>query len=114
MDKKPMIFNVMAWIKNDDGTFRLCVHHVAGFDSADAEQRIKEEGSQFLRGQLFINTDRFMEHHGTACRMYSTNYANEDNVSTSEYRKWVYRMLRDDEYDGDVMPAPYRRFHVKH
>lgn len=107
MNKQPMIFSVMAWQQNESGSFKLDVHLVAAFDSADAERRFIGSERDHLKGHCFINTDRFMNSYGRDVRTYSTRHANADDVSAEKYQRWVRVSTRDTD-DGDF--APFRHF----
>jgi hypothetical protein len=112
MNKQPKLFTVMAWTQNENGTFRLSVHHVAAFDSEDAEARIKAEEPDFLKGQLFVNTDEYIEDRGNkASSLYVTGWKDDGEVSPDVQRRWVKRSINSSVEDGDYFPAPYRRFH---
>src|ERR1700752_1488401 len=112
MDKQPKLFTVMSWTQNENGSFRLSMHHVAGFDSADAEARIKTEEPTHMNGELFINTDAYIDDRGNkASSLYVTGWKDDGEVSPEDQRKWVKRSINNSTQDGDFFPAPYRRFH---
>lgn len=105
---EPMIYSILAWTKNPDGTFKLNTHMVAGFDSVDAANRFLSSSAPHLRGYCFINTDRFMADYGSAARMFTTRFTNEDNVTLANYRAWIKRATNDNHEDGETYPAPFR------
>jgi hypothetical protein len=109
----PQIYSVMMWTKNDDGTWKVDCHYVAGHSSADAEERIKATNGDFLTGICFINTDLFMEEYPQPARMYATRMRNDDAVSEHEFIKWKKRSLHEQWNDGDIFPPAFRGIKVK-
>lgn len=112
MDKNPLIVTVMCFEKLEDGNYKLNVHYVAGFDSADAERRILESESKFLTAAArFIHTDGYLESYDRSfVRMYTTRHTNEDSISERDFRTWVNRSIHESSEDGEVFPATYRSF----
>jgi copper homeostasis protein CutC len=109
--KEPMIFSVMTFRQNDDGTFKLDVHYVAGVSSADAETRILNCAATHLANvHRFIQTDEHMEVHPDSVRLYSTRYTNSDSMSAYELDRWISSSTTGGYCDGDHHPATFRRF----
>lgn len=113
MDKTPKLYTVMAWWRNpESGKFKLNMHHVAGFDSEDASRRMLAENGHYLSGQLFINTDEYLDYRGDrSTSMYVTSWRDEGEVDQRRMREWIDRSLHASEQDGEYFPATYRRFH---
>lgn len=108
----PKIFTVMVW-QVAEGKRRLRVHYVAGLNSRDAEARIKARNLTHLTGQCFITTDEHEAEYGDGCKLYTTEYTNEEHVSDDKFRAWVRCMTRPRWDDGDKSPPVYRRFHAE-
>lgn len=108
---KPQIFKVLVWRKNDSQTYRLDVHHVAAFTSAEAEETIKECDPDHLDGRRFVLTDAYVEHRGDQrTSLYTTRFTNDDAISHQDVLSWIRRSTRDSVQDGETFPAPYREF----
>ncbi|WP_158906803.1 hypothetical protein [Burkholderia sp. L27(2015)] len=99
--KQPLIFSVLCFSPIGETKFKLDVHYVAGFDSADAEQRIVTNDSAHLVGRRFINTDGLMEHHPKPTCLYATRYTNVTSISEQEFSNWVRQMTVDNNNDGE-------------
>ena len=107
---KPKIFNVMVYRPNSDGTFKLDVHHVAAFTSAEAEETITECDPAHIVGMRFINTDDLMDVHPNRTELYVTRYTTSDAVTERELHTWVESHTKPHDNDGDTHPASHRQF----
>lgn len=108
MQTKPLIYSVIAWTSNGNGTFKCDLHLVAGFSSADAESRFCEEYPELLTGALFINTDEYMRDYGKAARAFSSRHSNDDSVTAEGFHKWEASATNESDGDGDYYPAAFR------
>ena len=103
------IFTVFVW-RIVEGKRKLESHFVAGFDSKDAEHRIKESDAAHLKDEAFIMTDECNNMHSNpAVRLYTTHVMNADNVSDEEYTTWLRTMTRAQYEDGQRIAANVRR-----
>lgn len=108
---KPQIFNVFIFRKNDNGTLRLDVHHVAAFTSAEAEATIKECNPSQIIGQRFIYTDAYVRYYDQSrTSLYVSNYRSDDAMTSAEFSLWKHRSTHDSDADGETYPAPFREF----
>jgi hypothetical protein len=108
---EPQIFTVHVFRPVENNCFRLDVHYVVGFTSADAEERIKREEDQHLKyGARFILTDAHIAERPRTCQLYTTRYTNEDAMPAHAFNDWVRRMTKPHCEDGVVVPAAFRKF----
>lgn len=108
---EPKIFTVHVFRPVENNCFRLDVHYVAGFSSADAEERIKREDGEHLEyGARFILTDAHMAAHPRSCQLYISRYAKQDAIPAHQFSAWMLSMTKPHCEDGDVVPAAFRRF----
>ena len=105
------IFTVYAWQATDDG-YKLHLHLVAGFDSADAERRIRASSSEHLNQKgitCYITTDsNVSNYHAPDTRLYANGGRHED-ICEDEYLRWVKTMTKDSYSDGEKYPANVRK-----
>lgn len=104
------IFTVFLWRDTGDN-YILDLHLVAGFDSADAERRIKASSIEHIRQEgatCFITTDdNVSNHYDPAVRLY-VNGGTKENISKDQYLRWVQTMTRGFYLDGEKHSANVR------
>lgn len=104
------IFTVFLWRCNQD-SYSLDLHLVAGFDSADAERRIKASSLEHIRQQgssCFITTDdNVSNHYDPSVRLYANKNGSE-NITQEQYFRWVQTMTREHHADGEKYPPNVR------
>ena len=96
------IYTVYVWRQTED-CYKLALHLVAGFDSADAERRIKASAKEHLgtAGMTFITTDENARmHYEPAVRLYANGGKDED-ISEEHFLGWIRSMTKDIVVDGE-------------
>lgn len=110
MSLVPKIFTVFVW-RLEGAARQVDMHYVAGMNSADAEERIKERNATHLGGQCFITTDEVEENYGDGCKLNANRWRSE-TTTEAEFRAWLRTATRPSWDAGQQQPAAFRRFHV--
>lgn len=106
----PAIFTVYVW-RIIEGKRQLELHLVAGFNSADAESRIKETNSECLTKESYIVTDERNQlcNYNPAVRCYVNGGSKKDDISDQEFNGWIRTMTVPQNDEGVMVPAGVRR-----